>query len=175
MSEPAYLRDRIVSTKWMPVIPRPNKPAIRYLDEEGWRSARFYIERPQLSFSPTPKYESLLENSHAVQLIGGCCDGRIIEVGRISPTLRVPRERVCDYMVSGFMDAPNTLMAETYYAKKIARRWAIRRRNSFTLRTIFIGWAYVHESFKHPALPTKVRWTESESWVELNGFNGGAA
>ncbi len=175
MSEPAYLRDQIVSTKWMPVIPRPNKPAIRYLDEDGWRAAMRCIERPQLSFSPTPKYESLLENSHAVQLIGGCCDGQIIEVGRISPTLRVPRKRGFDYTPSGFIDAPNTLMAETYHAKKIARRWAIRRRNSFTIRTIFIGWVYVHESLHSPAVPNKVTWTEAESWIEPNGFNGGAA
>ncbi len=175
MSDPAYLRDRIVSTEWMPVIPRPNKAAIRDIDEDGWRAAMRCIERPQLSFSPTPKYESLLENSHAVQLIGGCCDGQITEVGRISPTLRVPRERVCDYMVSGFMDDPNTLMVETYYAKKIARRWAIRRRNSFTIRTIFIGWAYVHECLNSPAVPNKVSWTEAESWIEPNLFNGGAA
>jgi hypothetical protein len=174
MIDPEYLRDRIVSTKWMPVIPRPNKPAIRDIDEDGWRAAMRCIERPQLSFSPTPRYESMLEDPITVQFVGGSRDGEWRKVGKISPTYLVPRNRASEYM-SGCIPVSTTMLVETYNAKKIARRWAIRRRNSFTLHTIFIGWVYVHEDFKSPAAPTDVRWTEVGSWIEPNGLNGGSA
>jgi hypothetical protein len=175
MIDPEYLRDRIVSTKWMPVIPRPNKPAIRDIDQDGWRAAMRCIERPQLSFSPTPRYESMLEDPITVQFVGGSRDGEWRKVRKISPTYLVPRNRASEYMASGCIPASTAMLVETYHAKKIVRRWAIRHRNRFTLRTIFIGWVYVHEGFKSPAAPTEVRWTEAGSWIEPNGFNGGAA